>query len=128
MAKIHFPYNEHHLYWNKNWYKTQRQKELRTHRLARVALEIPVHQNLHAKIKGISAPTHELLIGAIGELNTMEEIGVETVLESAERLANYFGVIAGDESNQVRGEARMHEAHLNRQIPYIISGRAPDCH
>jgi hypothetical protein len=128
MAKAEFPYNNHHSYFFKKHYKHPKQKALRVHWLAQAALYIPIHQDLHAANRGIAPPTHTLLIGALDTLDSIERKGSNTPVDTAQRLADYFGRIGSDITNQVHREALSHQEHIAMQIPYLIEGGAHYCH
>jgi hypothetical protein len=124
--------NRHHLFHDKRSFKTPEAKELRSHPLAIVGLDIPVHNEYHALYWGVHKQPHPLVVNtALNYLDVVADSAypVDPVPESAANIVSSLAYILGslslmDERIDVQRSAQKMQQLLLNQIPFLLEGRA----
>lgn len=108
-------YNEHHMFWNRAWYKQGGLRVLRNDPLVRNEMFIPVHKELHANLNAPPKPSPELTIGALSVLRELRDEGFTEPVGVHMALAEYM---LGQDTNL--GKRIGH--HILHQAGYVKEG------
>jgi len=112
-------HNEHHMFWNRAWYKHSWLRALRNDGLVRNELYIPVHNELHARMSPPPKPSPEMAIGAIGVLRELRDEGFTEPIGVHMALAEHF---LGQDSNLSKRLGH----HILHQAGYVKEGLLHD--
>lgn len=82
--------NNHHVFWQRRWYKTPLEKVLRSHRGLVIPLFEPVHNELHAQLLPPPKPSSRMIMGALEFLETLPATTLDTPPELCTALSEHF--------------------------------------
>ena len=103
--------NQHHLFFNKSYYKSRLEKQFRTHSALVIPMELQVHRDLHAEVPPPPKPSARLIYGAIGALSTLDTFEpVNTVLT----LSEHFLSIDNNLAHRIGHNLLMQAGYIQR--------------
>jgi len=110
------------MFWNRAWYKAPGLRALRSHPLAINELYIPVHKELHDKMKPPPKPSPELAMGAVCLLNEMQAEGFTEPIDVHMALSEHF-LSQDNNLSQRIGHHILHQAGFVKEGLYVHQQR-----
>lgn len=82
--------DNHHVFWQRKWYRTPLEKVLRSHRGLVVPLHRGVHKELHAEVLPPPKPKSFLIMGALEFLESVPITTLDNPPELCTALSEHF--------------------------------------
>lgn len=113
--------NNHHVFFEKRWYRTQAEHRFRNLGGLVIPMHIPVHDDLHARVRPPLKPSPELR----EQVTEFAHDFYGDPYEGFEQIATFLGDIANSSWSQERAvEAYLIHDNLIQQQPFIEKGHA----